>query len=171
MRWCRSVHQFEITKNSEPSNRAVSSSAAHTTEIEGHRLSLLWIMNPAPQPAARHYSRNAILSVESRTPFSDRGVLLEEHRGDFSTESFLFREWPWGRRIRSARPFRERAFPPGPTRSSGLPWTRAEAPKSLALNARDKRRPHEPKRCQHKTDRGLQRLQSFRRPHFPMSGR
>ena len=45
-------HQFEITKNSEPSNSATSSSAAHTTEIESHRLSLLWIMNPAPQPAA-----------------------------------------------------------------------------------------------------------------------
>jgi len=45
-------HQFEITKNSEPSNSAASSSAAHTTEIESYRLSLLWIMNPAPQPAA-----------------------------------------------------------------------------------------------------------------------
>ena len=41
-------HQFEITKNSEPSNRAASSSAAHTTEIESHRLSLLWIINPLP---------------------------------------------------------------------------------------------------------------------------
>jgi hypothetical protein len=41
-------HQFEITKNSEPSNIAASSSAAHTTEIESHSLSLLWIMNPPP---------------------------------------------------------------------------------------------------------------------------
>jgi hypothetical protein len=39
--------QFEITKSS-----AASSSAAHATEIESHRLSLLWIMNPVPQPAA-----------------------------------------------------------------------------------------------------------------------
>jgi hypothetical protein len=39
--------QFEITKSS-----AASCSAAHTTEIESHRLSPLWIMNPAPQPAA-----------------------------------------------------------------------------------------------------------------------
>src|SRR5580704_8058360 len=44
-------HQLE-TKDSEPTNSAASSSAAHTTEIESHRRSLLWIMNPAPQPAA-----------------------------------------------------------------------------------------------------------------------
>jgi hypothetical protein len=49
-------HQFEITKNSEPSNSAASSSAAQATEIVSQRLSLLWIMNPAPQPAAGHYS-------------------------------------------------------------------------------------------------------------------
>jgi hypothetical protein len=30
-------------------------------------------------------SWNSLLSVDSRTPFSDRGVLLEEHRRDLST--------------------------------------------------------------------------------------
>jgi hypothetical protein len=41
-------HQFEKTKTSEPSNSAASSSAAHTTEIVSHRLSLSWTMNPLP---------------------------------------------------------------------------------------------------------------------------
>jgi hypothetical protein len=123
-----------MTKTSEPSNSAASSSAAHITEIESHRLSLLWIMNPAPQPAAGHYSRNAILSVESRTPFSDRGVLLKEHRGILASGLLLFREWPWGRRIRLRTAFSVSGLPvSGPTRSSGLPWTRAEAPNRWPL--------------------------------------
>jgi hypothetical protein len=53
-------HQFEMTKHSEPSNSAASSSAAHTTEIESHRLSLFWIMNPLPS-RQRLYSGNSLL--------------------------------------------------------------------------------------------------------------
>ena len=56
----RFFHQFEMTKHSEPSNSAASSSAAHTTEIESHRLSLFWIMNPLPS-RQRLYSGNSLL--------------------------------------------------------------------------------------------------------------
>jgi hypothetical protein len=74
-------HQFEITKNSEPSNSAASSSAAQTTEIESHRLSLLWIMNPAPQPAAGALLQELAIVRRFPDPFSDRGVLPNERRG------------------------------------------------------------------------------------------
>ena len=56
----RGTHQFEITKHNEPSSSAASSSAAHTTEIESQRPSLLWIMNPLPS-RQRHDSGNSLL--------------------------------------------------------------------------------------------------------------
>jgi hypothetical protein len=77
--------QFDMTKNSEPSNSAESISAAHITEIESHRPSLLWIMNPAPQPAAGH--------TPSVRRFPDsifgQGCSIRGAPGDFSTESFI----------------------------------------------------------------------------------
>ena len=61
------------------------------------------------------YSENSLLSVDSRAPFSDMGVLLKEHRGIQAPSFLLFREWPWGRCIRSAAFFVGRE-PAGPER-------------------------------------------------------
>src|SRR5260370_6500872 len=105
-------HQFEITKNSEPSNSAASSSAAHTTEIESHRLSLLWIMNPAPQPAAALLRE---LASVRRFPDSifGHGCSTRGTPGDLSTEFFVIP----GMAVGTPHPLRG-LFE---TRTSGLP--------------------------------------------------
>ena len=85
----RSVHQFAITKNSEPSNSAASRSAAHTTEIESHRLSLLWIMNPAPQPAAAFTPETRFVRRFPDSGFG-QGCSTKGTLGDLCTEFFVF---------------------------------------------------------------------------------
>jgi hypothetical protein len=66
-----------------------------------------------------HYSENSLLSVDSRAPFSDMGVLLKEHRGH---RVFCYSGNGRGDAASAPRPFSrgERACRAG-TRTGGLP--------------------------------------------------
>jgi hypothetical protein len=79
---------------------------------------------------------------------------------DLSTEFFVIPGMAVATRHPLRGLFRERPCPPGQTHTRAF-LDSCRGIKSLALNARDKRRPHELQRCQRKTDPGLLRFQSF----------
>ena len=76
------------------------------------------------------YSGNSLLSVDSRAPFSDTGVLLKEHRG-FKHRVFCYSGNGRGDAASAPRPFSwER--PAGPERVPAAFLDSCRGPKSLA---------------------------------------
>jgi hypothetical protein len=74
-------HQFEITKNSANQVTALQAVARPTQpKLRATDSRYCGSLNCSPAGSGL-YSGNSLLSVDSRAPFSDMGVLLKEHRG------------------------------------------------------------------------------------------